>query len=261
MLRTISSLDGHSIRATDGELGHMKRLYLDEERWGVRYLVVETGSWLFKRPVLLSPYSIKAIDDAAEVIEVSLTREQIKNAPEVDIKSRMSRQAESEYSRYYGYDTYWTGPNLWGSNPYPIIRPAGTNGLPPVAPHADDDSLLATTAEDGTKSHLRDSDEIRSYDIEGSDGGIGHVEDFIFDDETWMVHYLIVDTRNWWPGGKKVLIAIHWIDDINWVDAIVRVNLTREQIKNSPEYKADVALNRDYESNLHTYYGRKTYWD
>lgn len=261
MLRTISSVKGHAIHATDGELGHVKKLYLDEEQWGVRYLVVETGSWLFKRAVLLSPYSIKAVDDDAELIEVSLTREQIKNAPEVDIKTRMSRQTESEYSRYYGYDAYWTGPNLWGSNPYPIMGTAGAEGQPPDAKHPDDGGLLAETSEDGTRSHLRDSDEICSYNIEGSDGGIGHVEDFIFDDKTWTVHYLIVDTRNWWPGGKKVLIAIHWIDDINWVDTIVRVNLTREQIKNSPEYNADVPLDREYESNLHTYYGRKTYWD
>lgn len=261
MLRTISSLKGHSIRATDGELGHVKKLYLDEERWGVRYLVVETGSWLFKRAVLLSPYSIKAVDDAAEVIDVSLAREQIKNAPEVDTDIRMSRHAEGEYSRYYGYDAYWTGPNLWGSNPYPIMDSTTAEGLPRAAEHLDDGGRLAQASEDSATSHLRDSDEICSYNIEGSDEGIGHVEDFIFDDESWTVHYLIVDTRNWWPGGKKVLIAIHWIDDINWVDTTVRVNLTREQIKNSPAYNADVAVNREYESNLHTYYGRETYWD
>lgn len=261
MLRTISSLDGHSIQATDGDLGRVKKLYLDEDQWGVRYLVVETGSWLFKRAVLLSPYSIKAVDDADKTIRVSLTREQIKNAPEVDTKRRISRQAESEYSRYYGYDTYWTGPGLWGADPYPIIRPAGADTPPLASTPAADDGRPAVPSDDARDSHLRDSDELHSYDIEGSDGGIGHVEDFVFDDKTWTIRYLVVDTRNWWPGGKKVLIAVHWIDDISWADATVRINLTRDQIKNSPEYDADHELSRDYETSLHSYYGRKTYWD
>ncbi|MBV6271970.1 PRC-barrel domain-containing protein [Alcaligenaceae bacterium CGII-47] len=261
MLRTISSLNGHTIRATDGELGHIKKLYLDEDQWTVRYLVVETGAWLFKRAVLLSPYSIKTIDDIDEAIDVSLTREQIKNAPEVDPKTRLSRNAESEYSRYYGYDTYWTGPNVWGTNPYPIMRSASAEGLPPAAGFPANDTLESDAADNGSGFYLRDSDELQRYDIEGSDGDIGHVEDFIFDDESWRVHYLIVDTRNWWPGGKKVLIAIHWIDNINWLDAKVRVNLTREQIKNSPEYDPNVAVDRNYETNLHNYYDRKAYWD
>lgn len=259
MLRTISSLNGYAIQTTDGELGHVAKLYIDEEQWGVRYLVVETGMWLFKRAVLLSPYSIKGIDGSAQAIDVSLTREQIKNAPEVDTRSRMSRRAESEYSRYYGYDSYWTGPNLWGPETYPIMRSAPTDHAPLA--HASGDGSSAELVEDDLRSHLRDSEEISRYEIQGSDGDIGHVEDFVFDDKTWTVHYLVVDTRNWWPGGKKVLIAVRWIDHINWMDEAVRVNLTREQIKNSPEYDSDVELSRDYESNLHRYYGRETYWD
>jgi hypothetical protein len=179
----------------------------------------------------------------------------------VDIDTRLSRHVESDYSLHYGYDQYWAGPDLWGASPYPIMHMSGTTGLRPTTTHAEESELLTKTAEDGTKSHLRDSEELHSYDVEGSDGDIGHVEDFIFDDRSWTVRYLIVDTRNWWPGGKKVLIAIHWIESIDWEANSVQVNLTQEQIKNSPEYHPDITLNRDYETNLYNHYGRKSYWN
>ena len=91
------------------------------------------------------------------------------------------------------------------------------------------------------------------------DGEIGHVEDFIIDDETWAIRYLVVDTHNWWPG-KKVLVSPQWIERVSWGERKVFVNLDRETIKESPEY-TDVALvTRDYEIALHGHYNRKGYW-
>ena len=58
---------------------------------------------------------------------------------------------------------------------------------------------------------LRSSANVTGYDIQASDDSIGHVADFVFDDESWAIRYLVIDTRNWWPGGGKVLIATRWI--------------------------------------------------
>ncbi|GAB2907774.1 PRC-barrel domain-containing protein [Paralcaligenes ginsengisoli] len=260
MLRTVASLNGHAIRATDDELGHAKEIYFDDERWGVRYLIVETGSWLAKRPVLLSPYSITEIDDASETIQVSLTREQVKNAPDVDTQKPVSRHSESEYSRYYGYGQYWSGPYMWGIGAYPMPVSTVAGGLSPAAEQRDEalDHASSDTSED---VHLHSSDEVSGYDIHGTDEAIGHVKGFIFDDKEWAIRYLVVDTHNWWPGGKKVLIATQWIESIDWMDSTVQTKLTREQIKNSPEYNEDMALERDYETELHQFYGKKGYWD
>ena len=97
------------------------------------------------------------------------------------------------------------------------------------------------------------------YHIEARDGEIGHVEDFIIDDETWEIRYVVVDTRNWLPA-KKVLIAPRWIDRVSWNDSKVYVSLSQEAIKNAPEYHPDT-LNREYESKLHDHYNRPKYWD
>ncbi len=259
MLRTVDSLNGYTIQATDDELGSVKEVYFDDERWGVRYLVVETGSWLSSRKVLISPYSIRNIDDEDETIEVSLTRDQVKNSPDIDTHQPISRQLEGDFSQYYGYGNYWTGPYLWGVAGYPEFPlPEGGN-VPPVAERPED--LAQRTMDQPQDSHLRSSDKVSGYHILGTDEEIGHVKDFLFDDKDWAVRYLLVDTRNWWPGGKKVLLATRWIDRIDWTDSTVQTKLTREQIKSSPEYDEDVPVDRAYETELHEFYGKEGYWD
>ncbi|HEY5505426.1 MAG TPA: PRC-barrel domain-containing protein, partial [Sedimentisphaerales bacterium] len=106
---------------------------------------------------------------------------------------------------------------------------------------------------------LRSTSAVSGYHIQAADGEIGHVEDFIIDDETWAIRYLIIDTRNWWPG-KKVLVSTQWIERVSWSESTVFVNLLRETIKQSPEYTEELLINRDYETRLHRHYNRQGYW-
>lgn len=253
MLRKVNSLKGYSLQATDGGLGKVKDVFFDDEKWTIRYLVVETGSWLNSRRVLISPASIKAIDEIDESIDVSLTQEQVKGSPDIDTHQPISRQMEGDFSSYYGLGNYWVGPELWGVGAYPVTNtPAGRGRA--------EELLEAASGHEGDY-HLRSADDVAGHHIQGSDDEIGHVEDFIFDDETWALRYFIVDTRNWWPGGRKVLLATHWIDHIDWAGSLVKVNLTREQIRNSPEYDPDQPLSRDTETSLHAHYGMRNYWE
>ena len=89
------------------------------------------------------------------------------------------------------------------------------------------------------------------YHISATDGDIGHVEDFLVDEATWAIRYMVVDTSNWWSG-KKVLVSPEWIAGVDWNDSAVDVEMTREQIKNSPEYDPSAPLQRDYESRCTT---------
>ena len=107
--------------------------------------------------------------------------------------------------------------------------------------------------------HLRSTHDVRGYHIQAADGEIGHVEDFMIDDETWAIRYLIVDTRNWWPG-KKVLISPQWIERVSWSDLKVFANLSREAVRQSPEYQTESLPTRDYEIGLHLHYDRLGYW-
>jgi sporulation protein YlmC with PRC-barrel domain len=100
---------------------------------------------------------------------------------------------------------------------------------------------------------------VSGYHIQAEDGEIGHVEDFIIDDETWAIRYLVIDTKNWWSG-KKVLISPQWIERVSWSESKVFVNLSHETIKQSPEYTEASLLTRDYEARLYQHYQRKSYW-
>jgi hypothetical protein len=253
MLRSVRDLRGSTVRAVDGDIGTVSQAYFDDESWGVRYLVVETGTWLNDRRVLVSPYSVKHTDPGSSVVHVDLSRQQVRNSPLLDAHKPVSRQHEVEYLRYYNYPTYWGGPNLWGMGAYPAYDPTGMPAdlLPeePSMPTLDMD-------EPQPDVHLRSTNQVKGYHLKTSDGSIGHVSDFIYDDTNWAIRYLVVETHNWWPGGKTVLIAIHWINEVDWFDSKVSTTLTRDVIKNSPAYDDSMPIERGYEEALQRFYDK-----
>ncbi len=246
MLRSLKDLERYSVSASDGDIGSVANFLLDDERWVIRYLVVETEGFFDGRSVLVSPISFRTIDWSTQRFHLALTRDKVKHSPSIDTDKPVSRQHEWEYYQYYGYPFYWDYPGVWGMGTYPGPFAKG-------APSFNEGNAP-------TDAHLRSVDEVRGYHIRGSDDAIGHVDDFIVDDETWEVRYLVVDTSNWWFG-KKVLISPRWTNSISWTDRTVRVDLTREAIKNSPEWNPTAGVNRQYEIGLYDYYGRPVYWD
>lgn len=256
MWNSISHLTGSKVIATDGEIGHVKEAYFDDQAWTIRYLVVDTGNWLSGRDVLISPYAVTQPLGSGKIIDVSLTRKKVNDSPNIDTHQPVSRQHEREYSSYYTFPEYWGGAELWYMSALPLLPDPLPTSVESEAECAAREAQVP--AED---VHLRSSANVTGYEIQASDDSIGHVRDFIFDDESWAIRYLVVDTRNWWPGGKKVLLATHWIDSIDWADKTVFTKLTREQVKNSPAYEEAAPLNRDYEKRLHDAYSRIGYWD
>ncbi|MBS0445395.1 MAG: PRC-barrel domain-containing protein [Proteobacteria bacterium] len=257
MLRSISELKGATIQPLGEAIGTVEEAYFDDEAWTVRYLVVETGSWLSGREVLISPYSVRQplerLAADPKIIEVALTRDQVQNSPPVDTHKPISRQQEQEFLGYYGYPDYWGHGDLWAMGAFPLLpQPA----LPDAPGYAAPIRKEVPPADE----HLRSTKDVSGYDIQASDGSIGHVKDYIFDDESWAIRYLVVDTRNWWPGGRKVLLATRWIDRIDWAESNVFTTLTRDEVKASPEYDETVAVQRDYEAKLHAAYNRDVYW-
>ena len=255
MLRNVSTLKGATVNATDGEIGHVEDAYFDDEAWAIRYLVVDTGTWLTSRKVLISPYSVQAPLGSDSIIDVSLTRAQVKASPDIDTHKPVSRQNERDYLGYYGYPTYWNGGDLWAMGDYPATSPLTA---PPDYAERHERRETDVNPED---MHLRSTEQVSGYHIQASDDSIGHVGDFIFDDESWAIRYLVIDTRNWWPGGKKVLVATRWIDRIDWTERKVFTTLTRDAVKAGPEYDESATIDRAYEARLHDAYGREGYWD
>ena len=239
------TLKGYKLNSLDGEIGKVKEFYFDDHHWTIRYLVAETGNWLVDRRVLISPYAMGAVNKEEQYIAIDLTKKQIEDSPSLDSDKPVSRQFEEAYYGYYGWQIYWGGSNMWG--PYPCIR-------------RDKIRKYSDQKKKRWDHHLRSTHEVNSYTIHAVDGEIGHVEDFVIDDETWAIRYLIIDTRNWWPG-KKVLVSTKWIDRVIWSELGVFINLSREAVKQSPEYTDESLLTRDYEIGLHGHYNRQGYWD
>lgn len=245
MLINATTLKGYSLKSLDGDIGSASEFYFDDQYWAVRYLVANTAGWLSGRKVLISPYSLDGVNTAEEKVSILLNRKQIEESPSIDMDEPVSRQYETSYNGYYDLPNYWGGPYMWGS--YAHLEMDRTKLKRPASETIEWDR------------HLRSTHEVTGYHLIARDGEIGHVNDFIIDDETWAIRYLVVATKNWWPG-KKVLISPKWIENVSWDEREVSTGLSRETIKAAPEYTDESLLTRDYETGLHGYYNREGYW-
>lgn len=247
MLRSLNEVVGYVLAATDGDIGRCKDFLFDDRRWTVRYMVADTGKWLPGRKVLISPAFLRQPEWSSRLFPVSLSKDEIQHAPELAEDAPVSLQHEQEVLQYYGYPFYWYGEGLWGAVPTPYGM-ALAAGEPP--------ERSADKSDDQADHHLRSAGEVKGYAISARDESIGHVEDFVLDDETWQLTYVVVDTRDWLPGGKKVLVAPDWVAGVDWAGREVSVSLTADSIRNSPPYDPLIAINREYEKRLYDFYGR-----
>ena len=245
MLIKAKALKGCKLESIDGTIGKVDEFYFDDNFWTIRYLVADTGDWLMDRKVLISPYSLAAAKMEERLLPVELTKKQIEDSPPLGTDKPVSRQFEEDYYGHFGWPMYWSGPHPWG--PYPHLE---------RDPGRRNESRRSGKAWD---AHLRSTREVGGYGVQASDGEIGHVEDFVIDDETWAIRYLIIDTRNWWPG-KKILISPRWIERVSWGESKVFVKLARDAVKRSPEYSESSLVSRDYETSLHHHYDQEGYW-
>jgi hypothetical protein len=195
--------------------------------------------------VLISPQSLGRPDDTGKVLGVNLTRGKIKAGPSPESNRPVSRQFEEAYYRHFGWPYYWAGPYLWGPSPFPAAPGSSMDDGMPIG--------HASIPEAPGDPHLRSSDEVTGYHLRARDGEIGHVEDFLYDDQDWGIRYLVAGTRNWWPG-KQVLVPPSWINAIHWEDRTVDVDAGREEIRQAPAYEKDRAMTPEYESSLSRYF-------
>jgi hypothetical protein len=245
MLRNLQPLASYHLGAKDGAFGKVREFYFDDQHWTIRYLVAAVDGRLAGKQVLISPFAVEQIDEPFKVVHLRLTKQQIENSPPIETDQPISRQFEAKYYQYYGWPMYWYGPSLWGPGPYPIFD----GSIPDPSTNRDDHPA---------NPHLRSTGEVLKYRIHATDGDIGHVEDYIIDDESWSIRYFEVDTRNWLPG-KKVLIPTSAIQNVSWENAKVFVDLTRHAIKDAPQYHPGEAIKPGYEKQLQDHLAREAH--
>jgi uncharacterized protein YrrD len=214
MLHSIQQRYGEKLRATDGEIGHVRDFYFDDKTWTIRYLVADTGGWLTGRQVLISPQALGHLYPNGKVLLVNLTREQIEKSPSIDEHKPVSRQHEEEYHRYYGYPYYAETWPLWGLATYPVVAP------PPPA-------TAAKTH--GVDSHLRSTRVVKGYKVKASDGAIGEVADFLISGRNWVLREMLVESGHWYSG-KGIHIPTENISRISYNESTVYVDATKAAI-------------------------------
>ena len=248
MLWNASAINKYAVEASDGPIGTVSDFLFDDARWTVRWLVIDTGKWLTGRKVIVPAAALLHPDPATSTFTIKLTRQQVERSPSVGDDQPVSRETEHGLSDHYELSPYWGAGYLggyraqWGSTPFPVAGAEERNREAADASH------------DRENPSLRSFELLTGYHIESRDGDIGHIEDFLVDDADWSIRFLVIDTRNWWPG-KRVLISPRSVLEIDWEERMVTIDADRQKVKDSPAYDPAAILDPTFLRQLHSHYG------
>ena len=233
---SLKKLYGRKLGASDGEIGHVQDFYFEDQRWALRYVVADTGSWLPGRLVLLSPCAFEHLEHGDGTLPVKLTRKQIEGSPAAELHKPISRRYEEAYHAYYEWPPYWTGGGLRGIGSFSV------ESLPKSQSHEEMNGDIQPIEEGDP--HLRSTQAVSGYDLQTTDGELGQVTDFLVDDYVWMIRYLVGETGSWFSG-KQIVMSPQHIERISYAEAKVFVNVTKETILQKPEYHLSAAVLAD----------------
>ena len=250
MLWKASAIREYKLLASDGEIGAVKDVLFDDRTWTARWLVVDTGLWLFGRKVLLPVSALGKPNFDLRHLSVQLTRQQVKDSPSVDTDLPVSRHIETHVYNHYGWDPYWYG----GLAPMGIAGPGTTMFMPRQGFDAEPQYPTATgPMPDDGDPNMRSADAVTGYHIEATDGEIGHAEDFLFDADNWQIRYIEVNTKHWW-GGQKVVIAPALIREIDWLSGLIYLNVDIGKVKASPVYDPAMTEDGNFNDRFHEHF-------
>jgi sporulation protein YlmC with PRC-barrel domain len=251
MLRSLKSLIGYRIRATDGEIGHVDDFYFDDRRWSARYVVVEIGPWMHRRLILLSPNSSLEDDAMERALALPLTRRQVEDSPGIDTDPPVSLQEEKIYHEY-PWRPYVGAGGIFSMDPFmPEWYFQALNDLAATP--------LGAVGQANGDRHLQSGREAFGYHVEAVDGPIGHVEDLVLDDAKWQIRHLVVHTHEWIPGAK-VLVSTRYVDELSWPASKVYLNVPRSTIEHLRRFDPSAAASSEREEVEFDYYGRPKHW-
>jgi uncharacterized protein YrrD len=228
MLHLAQKVTGATVHGIDGDIGTLEDFYFEEDRWTVRYLLVDTGKWFSGKRVLISPMSVPN-GWGRQGVRLSLNKDQVWNSPEFKESDALSLQGETQVLMYYGYPDYWGSSSIWGGFESPTALIAAT-------PRPTTTST-STNSFDPEARHLRSIKKSTGFHLHARDGEIGHVDDFLIGQESWRIRYLLVDTSNW-IGGRAVIVSPDAVERIDKDRSLLYVAADRDAIKKAPELES-----------------------
>ncbi len=235
MFWNASAIKGYTVFATDGDVGHVVDILIDDVAWTVRWLEVETGNWLNRHTVCLPLWALNPPDPKTHILTVALNRAQIGSSPEADGDGNLSQDHEAKISEHY-------------ASLCPLYAQC--------EPASQGEKVLIRPAQVGPSQNLVSLNGLRNSTVDASDGEIGHVESLLVDTRTWTIKYLVVHTSDWWAD-KKVLILPDTIERIDYVRGRIDLRVTREKVRGSPDFVAEETIDGAFDEQFHIYYGIK----
>lgn len=246
MKRSLKELIGYTIQATDGEKGKVYDILFDSETWIIRYVEADLGTLFSRKRVLIPRFYLREPLWEEKKFPIELSVDKIEKSPDIDFDMPVSRIYEKELVEHYELEPYW-----------PTNMAAYTGKESMFNPDIPFETTKKVINDDKIETSLRSFAEIQGYLINATDENFGHIEDFIIDDNEWQILYVVIDTKNLVPWSKQVMLPIALIDEISVINRDAKINLTKERIKDAPEYNPAMAINSEYEKVLYDFYGRK----
>jgi sporulation protein YlmC with PRC-barrel domain len=243
MKRSLKELRGYTLQAIDGEKGKVNNFLFDDETWKIRYLEADLGGFFSDKRVLIPRNVLGKPLWTEKHFPVELTVEKIENSPDLEFDLPVSRKYERILSEHYELHPYWPASMV----PYAGVHSMFNPDTPLTPPRK-------RIEEETIDTSLRSFNEIRGYIIHADDERFGHIEDIVIDDENWQILYVIIDTKNFVPWSKIVMLPIELIDEISYKEHEARINLSKEIITGAPEYVHEVAFESQFEKDLIDYY-------
>jgi hypothetical protein len=247
---SLKEIKGFTVETTDGTKGKVRDFLFDEDDWIIRYIEADFGSFFKEKRILLPVGVIKDPNWDGKHFPLNLTKEEIEKSPAPEDKPTVSKEYEKELMKHYGFPAYWSPE---------FIPPAHTGLYYPVRPMKVSTKEVSEekVVEENLDSKLRSFNEVNGYYILATDGHLGHLEDMIADNADWQMIYVVVDTSNWRPWSKKVVLLINWLEKISYESSEVSINLHSDVIKNAPEYDVHKPFEQSFEEALLEYYEQK----
>jgi len=235
---------------TDAPLGRIDDLLFDDNSWGLRYLVIDTRSWLPGRKVVLTPAELTDTAWLAKEIKVDRTRQEIEDSPPLEEHEPVSQQRESQLADYFDW------PRLWGtSDALGTETPMGVGSE--VAEAGSKASREEFSPEGRGDPHLRSCTHLKGYEVVAKDGELGAIQNLIIDTEGWRIDQLVVavDDSKWLTNTLRSFEP-ESVDKIDWEQRHLALDLTLKAIELRPEFNSNEPVNRVYEQQSYDYFGR-----
>jgi hypothetical protein len=183
-------------------MGSVRTFLFDDQSWKVRYLVVDVGNWLKRRDVVLPITVLDKPVWANKTCCAHLTKDQVRNSPDVDTEEPVSRQQEIAMHDYFGPLASWVDSEFG--------MPAMPTGM----------KYPVQTAE---VLHLRSTSHMLGYHVRATDGEFGILEGFVMDEASWHLGYLDVKSGDWLQN-RSVLVPTRWVQSVSWADFVIQLH-------------------------------------